>query len=76
MTSSCVVTHPDHRIGSQFGSGLQHQVKRGFARLFTKLCQQNDVAADNYLQVAPIVPTVDRERTMIPCTSPRLWTME
>jgi Sugar transport protein len=71
----CVITHADHRISSQIGRMLQHQFKGVFASLLAQIGQQGYVAADIVCRVAPMVPTMDLERTMIPRTSPRLRTM-
>jgi hypothetical protein len=51
-----------------------HLAERVGSRALAEISEERDVAADQRLQRPPIVPKMDRDRTMMPRTTPLLWT--
>lgn len=72
---SGVVPNSDDGIGSELLGMSDHLAERVGSRAFAEIREERDVAADQRLQRPPIVPKMDRDRTMMPRTTPLLWTM-
>ena len=69
-----VVAGSDDGVASHIRRVLQHQVERFGARPLAEIGQQSNVAADQCLQTSSNVPKIDRDRTVIPRTTPSVRT--
>jgi hypothetical protein len=68
-----VITHANNRVGTKFGGMLEHPLERigaGFSHISEKIVISPPTSV---CKPAPRVPKIDRDRTTIPRTIPRLF---